>query len=434
MQVPTRETAPMDGPARDRADADDVGVPPMLPDEADRLESVRATGLLDKPSSPAFDAITDLLAAACDVPIALVTLVDVDRQFFPSHHGLDARQTPRSQAFCAHALEHPDDVMVVEDSHDDPRFVHNALVTGPPHIRFYAGMPLRSPSGHPLGTLCIIDRAPRRLDPRHERLLRHAAHQVETLIADATERHRLANRQAELVEENEELERLIADRTEFLAVAKHKLKTPLAVITGWSTTLTTFDSLPDADRAEGMSAIDRAATELRAQIDDLLDEARIHLIGQALHPEPVALGEFVGSTVDERRPDPDTHPVAVDVAPDLVVMADRAALEHVLAHLLDNAVKYSPEGGPIEFSARSDGGDILLRVADRGIGLPEGDTDLFEPFHRGGSAAKTARGTGLGLHIVRLLTTNMGGSVRAVERDGAGSAFEVTLPAAAQLS
>lgn len=428
----------MAGQANNRSDDDAVAAPgspaDVAIDEVARLESVRATGLLDAPESPAFDAITDLLSAACDVPIALVTLVDEDRQFFSSHHGIPARQTPRDQAFCAHAIEHPGEIMVIEDSHADPRFATNPLVTGPPHIRFYAGLPLRAPSGHPLGTLCIIDRAPRQLEEHHERLLRHAAQQVERLIADATERHRLTTRQAELVEANEELEQTIADRTQFLAVAKHKLKTPLAVIAGWSSTLATFENLPAADRAEGLATIERAASELRAQIDDLLDEARIHLIGQTLHPAPIALEDFVAATVEDRRPDPATHPVTIDIAVGLTVLADRGALEHIVAHLLDNAVKYSPGGGPIEFSARRSGDAIVLRVTDCGIGVPDGEADLFEPFQRGGSASKTARGTGLGLHIVRSLSTTMGGSVRLAEREGAGAAFEVSLPAADQLS
>lgn len=414
------------GPQGDQHGA--VMRPPPMPDESARLVAVRATGLLDVAPTPAFDAITDLLSAACDVPIVLVTLVDKDRQFFPSHHGLKVSQTPRDQAFCAHAIAQPDQLLVIPDSHADPRFASNPLVTGPPFIRFYAGHPLSSPSGHPLGTLCLIDRQPRELTAENERLIRHAARQVEELIAQATARHELANRHADLVEQHAELEQAIEERTQFLAVAKHKLKTPLAVITGWSTTLSSMPALTEADRAEGLAAIERSAGELRAQIDDLLDEARLHLRGQSIHIEPIVLADFVTEVIDHRRPDGATHPVSIDIADSLVVAADRDALEHVVAHLLDNAVKYSPDGGRISFGAQRSAANVIIEVADRGIGLPEGDDELFRPFHRGAAAARTARGTGLGLHIVRLLSTAMHGSVEARVRDGGGAVFEVTLP------
>ena len=266
--------------------------------------------------------------------------------------GCQVRETPRDQAFCAHALETPDEVLVVEDSHEDPRFAGNPLVTGPPYIRFYAGMPLRAPSGHVLGTVCIIDQVPRPLDARQEQLLRHAARQVEVLIAEAIERRQLTERQAELVETNQELEQSIAERSQFLAVAKHKLKTPLAVIAGWSSTLQAFDSLAEKDRADGLAAIERAAGELRAQIDDLLDEARIHMVGQTMKLEHLVLVEFVDAVLAELKVDPATHPVSVAIEPGIVVHAHREGLRHIIAHLVDNAVKYSPDGGAIRLSAQ----------------------------------------------------------------------------------
>lgn len=131
--------------------------------EADRLTALASYRIMDTPPEPAFDRLTVLAGQMFDAPIALVTLVDAERQWFKAQVGLDVCCTPRDHAFCAHALElAPHEVMVVEDARIDPRFADNPLVTGAPHIRFYAGALLTDSRGHNLGTLCVIDHAPRR--------------------------------------------------------------------------------------------------------------------------------------------------------------------------------------------------------------------------------------------------------------------------------
>ncbi|UYB50620.1 sensor domain-containing phosphodiesterase [Xanthomonas sp. AM6] len=134
--------------------------PPPLPDESKRLATLRQLCLLDTPADHVFDLITQLAARTLHAPIALVSLIDEQRQWFKSRTGLDVSQTPRSQAFCAHAIHSPE-LMVVADAREDPRFRDNPLVTGPPFIRFYAGAPLLLADGTGLGTLCVIDTEPR---------------------------------------------------------------------------------------------------------------------------------------------------------------------------------------------------------------------------------------------------------------------------------
>ena len=136
---------------------------PIPPDEEERLKTLHDLDLLDVSYEPSFDRITSLCCQIFDVPIALVSLVDAERQFFKSQRGLgEVRETPRDLAFCAHAIM-PDapDVMVVNDAQADPRFRGNSLVTDWPHIRFYAGARLGFTGSagvvHHIGTLCIID-------------------------------------------------------------------------------------------------------------------------------------------------------------------------------------------------------------------------------------------------------------------------------------
>ena len=138
---------------------------PFPANEAQRLEALDSYGILDTEAEKPFDDLVRLAAQLCGVPIGVVSLVDGDRQWFKAVQGLPVRETPRDLAFCAHAILAPD-TFVVEDAQRDDRFDENPLVLGEPYIRFYAGAPLVVEEGFPLGTLCLIDRRPRRLSER----------------------------------------------------------------------------------------------------------------------------------------------------------------------------------------------------------------------------------------------------------------------------
>jgi diguanylate cyclase (GGDEF)-like protein len=151
-------------------------------DEEARLAALYSLELLDTPPDPKFDAMVRLAADMHAVPVAIVTLVDRARQWFKSSVGLHAQETPRDQAFCAHAILDPSALMVVEDARLDARFADNPLVTGEPGIRFYAGAPICGESGHVLGTLCVIDKQPRTLDEAGRRHLADLAAGVAALV------------------------------------------------------------------------------------------------------------------------------------------------------------------------------------------------------------------------------------------------------------
>lgn len=150
---------------------------PTPKNEEGRLADLEDYRIVDTAPEESFDRIARLAGQMAQTPIALISLADGDRQWFKSKVGLDAAATSRELVFCAHAIL-GDDVMVVEDATEDPRFAGDPLVTQKNGIRFYAGAPIVTPSGHKLGTLCVIDRVPRRMNPRTREMLKDMAAMV----------------------------------------------------------------------------------------------------------------------------------------------------------------------------------------------------------------------------------------------------------------
>lgn len=162
--------------------------------EARRLEALRACAVLDSDTDAAYDNIVRMAALACGTPIALISFVDSDRQWFKASIGLDVKETPRSQSFCAHAILEPSEILTVCDTMEDDRFADNPLVTDAPYIRFYAGVPLVSPGGDGLGTLCVIDQVPHPDGVAQPELLSMLSRQVSMLLAQGQRLHDLEQR------------------------------------------------------------------------------------------------------------------------------------------------------------------------------------------------------------------------------------------------
>lgn len=183
---------------------------PFPSNEATRFAALLSCGILDTPRDPAFDYLTTLASELLEVPICLVSLVADDRQWFKSRVGLDATQTPRQHAICAHAILHREP-LVIEDTALDDRTIDNPLVTGEPGIRFYAGCPIILDDGHAVGTLCVIDTKTRSLDARALRILRSLAEQAAKLLQLSRETTRTRRLESEALA----LRRSLNDHTLF---------------------------------------------------------------------------------------------------------------------------------------------------------------------------------------------------------------------------
>lgn len=179
--------------------------------ELTRLAHLHALNILDTGREQSFDDLAQLAAMICEVPIALVSLIDHERQWFKSCIGLDVTETPRDLAFCAHAILQPGDLLVVEDATRDPRFSDNPLVLGEPHIRFYAGAPLVSEEGYAFGTLCVIDTTPRRFGSSQAMALKLLAGQVIQLLELREANQALQASQLQLQERSEQLNTILSN-------------------------------------------------------------------------------------------------------------------------------------------------------------------------------------------------------------------------------
>jgi diguanylate cyclase (GGDEF)-like protein len=184
--------------------------PPIPINESTRLDTLRALNILDTSPEERFDRLTRLAKRLFGVPIALISLVDENRQWFKSCQGLDVSETPRDVSFCGHAIL-GDDILMIPDATLDERFHDNPLVIGDPNIRFYAGCPLKVPNGSKLGTLCLIDVQPHTLDEDDRALLRDLARTAEQEIAAV---------QLATIDELT----MISNRRGFMALARHTLE------------------------------------------------------------------------------------------------------------------------------------------------------------------------------------------------------------------
>ncbi|HEX2457224.1 MAG TPA: ATP-binding protein [Vicinamibacterales bacterium] len=336
-------------------------------DEKARLATLRHYRILDTEPEQAFDDLTLLASHICATPIALITLVDADRQWFKSRVGTSVTETARSVAFCAHAIEEPDDILVVPDALDDARFRENPLVTGELGIRFYAGAPLVTPEGQALGTLCVIDRVPRRLTAAQMEALDALRHQAEAQLELRRRLQELSEALAERDKAEQEQRRLNGELNEALQNVRR-----LSALLPFCSTCQINMVIPADPRAihtvtDGVTHMlqekhwdERKVMEVELALQEALANAIRHGCGgdPSRHLQCIVAVEDTGEAMIVVR-DPgtgfDTTRVANPLAPENVLKPSGRGI--FLINQLMDEVAFSDGGRELQMKKRRGGGD-----------------------------------------------------------------------------
>jgi signal transduction histidine kinase len=414
---------------------------PRPPNEAARLGALREATILDSPPDDAFDAVTRLAASLCQAPIAVVSLVDKDRQWFKSRIGIDLVETPRDSAFCAWAIL-GEDVFEVPDAREDARFADNPLLSSGPRVRFYAGAPLRTEDGLALGTLCVYDRVPRRLSAEQRQTLGTLAEQIAARLDLRRARQRLAHTDTELLAAAREartaietsrasLERL---KSEFIASVSHELRTPLTSIRGALGLLENGVLGQLSPLALEAVQIARSNSDrLILLVNDILDLEKIESGTLTLALAPLDTRRLVEDTLQELHISAEDAKIslAAEVLSSTPIVGDEVRLAQVLGNLVANAIKFSGPGGRVMVRVEDlDTGYTRFSIVDQGQGIAEDDIPrLFNRFQQlDGGDDRQKGGTGLGLALCKAIVEGHGGTIGVESSLGHGSTFWFELP------
>jgi len=397
-------------------------IAPELPINEDfRIEALKSLGILDTEDEKEYDDITALAAYLCDTEIALISLVDSNRQWFKSKHGLSIRETPREHSFCAHAILEPEKPLIVKDARLDERFSKNPLTKEEKTVIFYAGIPLIDKNGFALGTLCVIDSQPKELSDKQLEALKSLAHQVVILFELNKKNNDLKKVEDKLRKRNESLK-------EFARVISHDLKMPLANV------ITTSDLLKlklandlDKETSKYFEYIKQSSFSMSDYINDVLD----HYESDSLvknKPESFKLNDLLREITELLSIKPDCTINFPESDPTLE--CNKSALKQIFFNLIGNSIKYNDKKHIIiDINLTEDNIFYYFKIADNGMGIPDDQIDsIFELFTTANGTDRSGnKGNGIGLSTVKKLVETLGGCIKVKSRLGLQTTFDFSI-------
>ncbi|MGK4566518.1 GAF domain-containing sensor histidine kinase [Flavobacterium sp. 3HN19-14] len=424
--------------------------------EQQRLEELESYHILDTLSEKEYDDITKMASIICDTPVALITFLDSERQWFKSKIGTDITATPKEISFCMHAIS-SDEPFVINDTSRDERFKNNPLVTDNPNIGFYAGIPLISKNGYGLGTVCVIDTKPRTLNESQLTAMKILKDQVVNLL----ELHKLnyelsahsktleskldkqiADRLREVAEQNIALEKMNKELQAFAYISSHDLQEPLRKIQTFISMIEQkeYECLSDSAK-EYFAKIHQSSVRMSALIKDLLAYSRASNSKKEF--KKISIQSVVDSVHEDLFEEIESKQAQILLLNDMDLHVIPFQFRQLVYNLVSNSLKFSradtiPEitincisGNAESFALdKLEKGRIYsqITIKDNGMGFENiYNEKIFELFQRLDSN-KSKFGTGIGLTIVKKIVENHSGFILASGNLDEGAVFEIYLP------
>lgn len=389
--------------------------------EEKRLETLKSFSILDTLPELDYDNITTIASEICGTPIALVSLVDDQRQWFKSKVGIDVPETSRDVSFCGHAINSTENIFIVQDARTDERFHDNPIVKGDTKVIFYAGVPLIAENGLPLGTLCVIDHKPHLLSQSQISSLQALSNQVMNLLKLRKNEKYLQQALITLEEKNLELER-------FAFIAAHDLKSPLNNISSLTTMFLDLYGLQvDKEGQEILQMILDSSEKLKTLIEGLLDYSRSDTI---LKEKKSKINLKTLKTNIENLFSFD-HNIEMVLQSELVTITiNETAMDQILINLVTNAIKYNDKDSiRIEIGASESDTHYNFYVQDNGPGIPKDKQEqIFKIFKINANHDRFGKtGNGIGLATVKKIIEKSAGSIHVESEIGMGAKFIFTL-------
>jgi hypothetical protein len=376
--------------------------------EKQRLKVLKNYNILDTLPEEEYDAITKIAAGICDTPIALVTIVDENRQWFKSSQGINVLETPRDIAFCAHTILKPDELFIVNDATKDGRFFDNPLTIEDPKVVFYAGAPLNSAEGYPLGTLCVIDNKPKVLSENQKESLLLLSKQVVRLLE-------LRKKNKELLASNKKVKKLNEQLNNFAYRLTHDLKSPINGI-HFLLNVLKEDHLAlfkNTEAEEHLNLISNRVVYIDTLINEILNYSKV--TSENIVYEELNLKELLDSIVNnidfENR-------LFLDSANlDLQIFSSKIGLLQVFQNLISNSRKFSDEKKAIiSVSFKEDLHKYHFTYQDNGPGIEEQYWNkVFAMFETLDNLDND--NTGIGLATVKSIVKRLGGKISLKKRE-----------------
>ncbi|GMU85121.1 MAG: hypothetical protein AMXMBFR48_03630 [Ignavibacteriales bacterium] len=420
-------------------------IKPAIPEnEENRLQELYSLQLHQTGYEENYQNLVQLASAICGTPVSLISLIDRNKQWFKAGKGIEATEAPRDVSFCAHAINQSE-IFEIQDALEDERFHDNPLVTGSPNIRFYAGVPIYSPGGYCLGTICVVDSVPHNLTDEQKFALKTLARQVETMFRLRQSVIQLDAHNKDLFEKKSRIKDLLEERekhisvlseqsrlkSKFLSILAHDIKSPLASIHSVLELISNGSLSPDEIK-ELTGMIQQNINATSSLLSNILQWAWAGISGESQSLEPVNLTAKAFEAVSEAEPSARKkgNEIVTAIPSGLMVMGRNEWLLLILRNLITNANKFT-SNGRIFIHASTSGPEAVITVKDTGIGMTAETSEkiLSGGVIRPGVGTNKEGGSGIGLMLTRDFIEKMGGNLTLSSEPGEGSVFSFTVKA-----